>query len=123
MTTTDCATRKTVGHRVEAGDNSSREQRARRETCLPAKMRARADNTPDGITVIMPVIYVLHTHARPPLPTPLRPAKFTPRRDDEHAFKQTRSLWRGVVPTTTWTGLVGSPGSWKLCRESWVDGQ
>lgn len=50
----------------------------------------RVQIIPDSITVIMPVIYVLHTHAR--TPSPPRLPKFTPRRDDEHAFKQTRSL-------------------------------
>lgn len=68
--------------------NSSREKQ-RRETCLPAKMRARADNTRQYYRYYASHLRVAHarTHALPP-----RPPKFTPRRDDEHAFKQTRSL-------------------------------
>lgn len=76
-------------------------------------MRARADNTPDGITVIMPVIYVLHTHARPPLFAPLN----SPRGGMMNTLlsKHARS---GVV----WSPPLPGPASWDhLVAGSYVE--
>lgn len=100
------ATWKTAGHRVEAR-NGSLARGNRRETCLFTKMRTRADNT-RCITVIMPVIYVLHTR-NPVAPVgPAVPLNSSRSEILRTHFKQTRSYWRGPLYLDAWSASCAS---------------
>lgn len=92
-------------------------EKSRREKPVCPQKCERVQIIPDSITVIMPVIYVLHTHARTHALPPLAPLN-SPRGGTMNTLlsKHARRVaWRGVASLLDYLerSHVGSPGSWK----------